>query len=191
MEIIGAIFIAVFGCLGHFIFEWSGHRKWAGIFFATNESTWEHIKLTIYPSLIWGVVAGFVYGWTPLLALAQASAMLTMMILIPALFYAYTAIVGRNFLIADIACFMLSIAGGMWLYHAVIGSGAEIGAAWLAASVIVTVLIVLAYFTLTYNAPHNFLFRDPVTGGFGPLGHDCDADFHGVGLHHHHHDDHE
>lgn len=187
MEIIGAIFIIIFGCLGHFIFEWSGHRKWCGLLFATNESTWEHVKLTIYPSLVWGVVSGFVYGWTPLLLFSLTASMSAMIILVPALFYGYTAILGRNYLITDIICFILAVSGGMWVFHNAVTSGACIGAWGMAASAIVAVLIIVAYFTLTYHAPHNFLFKDPVTGGYGPLGHDCDADFHKTGRHHHHH----
>lgn len=102
MELLGAIFIIAFGTLGHFIFEWSGHRKCAGIFFAVNESTWEHIKLAIYPNLIWGVVEGCVRGFSPLLAVSVATSLAISMVLIPALFYGYTAIVGKNFLITDI-----------------------------------------------------------------------------------------
>lgn len=187
MEIIGALFIIIFGTLGHFIFEWSGHRKWAGIFFAVNESTWEHIKLTIYPSFIWLVVEGIAKGWSCNLLVAQAAGMVTMMALIPIIFYSYTAIVGRNFLIADIITFMVSICIGMWLYHAILVYGAVPSAALTAVSITVLAAIAFMYFTFTYKAPHNFLFKDPISGGFGPTGHDCDGDFHKTG-HAHGHD---
>jgi len=190
MEIIGALFIIVFGTLGHFIFEWSGHCKWAGLFFAVNESTWEHIKLTIYPSLIWMAVCGCAYGWTPLLLLSQTVAMVTMIVLIPAIFYAYTAIIGKNFLIADIAVFIVSILAGMFVFGTLIHSSMEVSALMNAISIAFLAVITLAYLTFSYNPPHLFLFKDPVTGGFGPTGHDCDADFHGIGHEHHHHHSH-
>ena len=194
MEFLGAIFIIIFGTLGHFIFEWSGHRRWAGTFFAVNESTWEHIKLTVYPSLIWGVVEGCVRGFTPVLAVSLATSMAAMIVLIPALFYSYTAIVGRNFLITDILCFLVTVVAGMWLFHWLITSLTVVPATLLASSLILLGLIILAYFLFSYHPPRNFIFRDPITGDFGPQGHDCNADFHGVGehrAHHHHHHHHE
>lgn len=190
MEIAGTVFIIVFGCLGHFIYEWSGHRKWAGIIFATNESTWEHIKLTIYPTLIWGVVEGAVRGFCPLLAVSTATALAVMMVLIPGLFYGYTAIVGRNFLITDIICFILAVSGGMAVFHMLYAIGLTVPKPLLITSLALLALIVLAYLLFSYNPPRNFLFRDPITGGFGPYGHDCNADFHNVGAHRHKHHNH-
>lgn len=187
LEIYGAIFIIVFGCLGHFIFEWSGHKKWAGIFFAVNESTWEHIKLTIYPSLLWMVAELCVRGYETTVFVAQAASMLTMILLIPAIFYGYTAIVGRNFLIADIFCFILAVCGGMWVFNLLAESGKEPTTALFICAVVVILMVMRWYFTFSYNPPKWFLFKDPITGGFGPTGHDCDGDFHHTGHHHHHH----
>jgi len=190
MEILGTIFIIAFGCLGHFIFEWSGHRKWAGLFFAVNESTWEHIKLAIYPTIIWGLVEGLVRGFSPLLAVATSTALAVSIVLIPALFYGYTAIVGKNYLIADIMCFVVSAAAGMAAFGFLFKIGLTVPKPLLFTSVAMLAIIVLAYFLFSYNPPRNFIFRDPITGGFGPTGHDCDADFHGMGSHHKHHHHH-
>lgn len=194
MELLGAIFIIAFGTLGHFIFEWSGHRKCAGIFFAVNESTWEHIKLAIYPNLIWGVVEGCVRGFSPLLAVSVATSLAISMVLIPALFYGYTAIVGKNFLITDILCFVLAVSAGMWAFHFLYRIDLTVPQPLLITSLALLALIVLAYLLFSYNPPRNFLFRDPITHGFGPLGHDCDADFHNAGeyrKHQHQHHDHK
>ena len=178
MEIIGSIFIIIIGALGHFIFEWSGHRKWAGIFFAVNESTWEHIKLSIYPSFLWMVAEILFYGWSRSLMVAQFCAMFTMMMLIPLLFYAYTAVIGRNYLLSDIAVFCISIAAGMWVFSLV--RPLEVSGAAYTLSLAGLAGIAACYFTFSYHPFHNFLFRDPISGGFGPKGHGCHSDFHGL-----------
>ena len=179
MELICAAFILVFGTLGHFIFEWSGHRTWAGIFFAVNESTWEHIKLSIYPSFVWACIDVALSGGSAAVPVALAAAQIAMILLIPGLFYGYTSITGKNWLIPDIICFMIAVAAGSLIYCALrdMASCPQ----WLvAASAICLVAIGLMYFFFSYRAPHNFLFRDPISGGFGPKGHGCHTHFHQV-----------
>lgn len=179
MELTGFFFIAVFGCLGHFIFEWSGHRKWAGIFFAVNESTWEHIKLTIYPSFIWMFVEMAVRGCSPSLLVAQFASMVTMILLVPGIFYAYTAFTKRNWLIADIVVFLVAIAAGMKVFSLIADvPGITAVPAWI--SVAGMLLILAAYFRFSYHPPHCFLFRDPINKGFGPSGHECHSHFHNI-----------
>lgn len=179
MELIGFFFITVFGCLGHFIFEWSGHRKWAGIFFAVNESTWEHIKLTIYPSFIWMFVEIAVRGCSTSLVVAQFASMLTMMLLVPGLFYGYTAITKKNWLITDIIVFLLAVAAGMVVFHRVADTPAMPGVLAVISAVGIALILVM-YFRFSYHPPHNFLFRDPINNGFGPGGHDCHSHFHKI-----------
>ena len=176
MELLGFAFIVIFGTLGHFIFEWSGHRRWAGTFFAVNESTWEHIKLTIYPSFIWMVVELCVRGASWSIVVAQCAAMLVMMAAIPAIFYSYTAIAGRNFLIADIFCYVISVAAGMWVFSLVAPLSAGPALGIIAALVLAAIAVM--YFRFSYHPPHCLLFRDPVSGHFGPQGHDCHSHFH-------------
>ena len=187
MKILSILFIIIVGTLGHFIFEWSGHRKWAGIFFAVNESTWEHIKLSIYPTVIWFFIEWAVNGWSSVLPLATAAALVSMMLLIPGIFYAYTAIVGKNFLIADIIVFVVSIIIGMEIFYGILTGIGNIGPATEIISFTVIAAIIGMYLTFSYHPLHCFLFKDPVSGGFGPYGHDCNSDFHGVHSHHHKH----
>ena len=177
MDILACIFIIVTGTLGHFIFEWSGHRKWAGIFFAVNESTWEHIKLTIYPAFIWFAIQSFTTGCSRTLVIAQFVEMAVMMIGVPALFYGYTAITKKNWLWSDILCFVLAVVAGVAMQGVVLRSGIDspvlfgISLAGLAA-------IIFMYFSFSYHPPFFFLFKDPVSGNYGPQGHGCHTHFH-------------
>ena len=57
--IIGIIIISLVGTLSHFLYDLTNHNKLIGIFAAVNESTWEHIKIALTPTLLWGLVDGF------------------------------------------------------------------------------------------------------------------------------------
>ena len=50
--LIGFLFVSIFGALSHFFYEWSGKNKIVGFLFPANESTWEHLKLAIFPTLL-------------------------------------------------------------------------------------------------------------------------------------------
>ena len=179
MEIAACIFIIVFGTLGHFIFEWSGHKHWAGLLFAVNESTWEHIKLTIYPSFIWMAVEAAVLGFSRSLVAAQACSMCVTMLLIPGLFYGYTAFTGQNWLICDIICFCVSVIAGRICFSHVMCC-AHISDLLLAASSVFLVLVLLCYLVFSFHPLHNFLFRDPISGDYGPHGHGCHTHYHKI-----------
>ena len=172
-EAIGALVIITLGCLGHFIYDWTDHKRASAIFFAVNESTWEHIKLTIYPGFLFMVAAVVRYGGNPCLLPAQAAAMLTPMLLIPFLFYGYTLFTKKNYLIVDILCFCLSVCAGMWVFRLIISSGYDAPNAVKAASALCLLAIAAMYFSFSFNPPHNFLFRDPITRRYGLSGHPC------------------
>jgi len=170
------LFILIFGTLGHFIFEWSGHRHWAAIFFAVNESTWEHIKLSIYPSFLWAIIYVALRGWSVSILTALAAAQLIMIFLIPALFYSYTAITHKNWLITDIICFVIAVFAGASAFCTL--AEMQFGMVMTVCSVIVLAVVSFMYFTFSLHAPHFFIFRDPISGGYGPTGHGCKEHFH-------------
>lgn len=98
------------GFLNHFLYQLSGGSAFAALFCPINESVWEHLKLLFFPILFVSAaeylryrseaVRFFYYRF-----LAAIGAMGTTIIL----FYTYTGIIGRNFLIMDILIFMFSI----------------------------------------------------------------------------------
>ena len=51
-ELAGALFTAAMGTLLHFVYDWSGGWGAAAAFSAVNESTWEHMKLLFFPSMV-------------------------------------------------------------------------------------------------------------------------------------------
>ena len=93
------------------------------------------------------------------------------MLLIPAIFYFYSAIVGEPILAVDIATYFVSVAAAFVLCGLVL-SRPPLAKAYRVAAVIGIALIVVCYMTFTVFPPKNFLFRDSVTGlyGFGQKG---------------------
>lgn len=103
------VFIAAAGILNHFLYTWSG-SAFAAFFCPVNESVWEHLKLLFFPFFFWTL-------WNYLHSKPRASSyffyrflsILSGMLFIVTLFYTYTGIIGRNFLLFDILIFLLSI----------------------------------------------------------------------------------
>ena len=55
--VIGILFVSVAGTLLHFVYDWSGQNPLVGFFAPVNESTWEHMKLLLFPMLLYGLIA--------------------------------------------------------------------------------------------------------------------------------------
>lgn len=106
--LIGFIFVSIFGTLSHFFYGWSGNNKLVGIFFTANESTWEHLKLAIFPTLIY-FFFGLTFIKSPNYLFSFFIVLLIPMILIPFIFYTYTAFTKSPILIIDILSYFISI----------------------------------------------------------------------------------
>ena len=106
---IGFIVISIVGTLLHFLYEISGHNKVVAIFAAVNESTWEHIKIALTPTFLWGLLDGFKYGTSPNYFIAKSASLLVIVFLIPIIFYTYTAITKKAVLWFDIIYFYITI----------------------------------------------------------------------------------
>ena len=55
-ELVGLLFTIALGNLLHFVYDWSGENDIAAAFAATNESTWEHMKLLAVPWIGWSLI---------------------------------------------------------------------------------------------------------------------------------------
>lgn len=158
-SLVSAIVVISAGSLLHFAWEWSGRSAVVAVFAATNESTWEHLKLAFWPALaitpIQRAMYGSLPGWLP----ATAIRCLLPAFVIVGLFYGYTALLGGHLLAADLTIFALAIVAGELLGHAVLthlfGSKSRIGVLGL------LVLATVLFSTLTFRPPDLFLFDEP------------------------------
>ncbi|HEX6134437.1 MAG TPA: DUF6512 family protein [Longimicrobiales bacterium] len=165
-RVLGSTLVVVTaGSLLHFAWEWSGRDPVVAVFAATNESTWEHLKMAFWPALLLSPLQRLRYGRMPGLLPATAIRSLLPPVLIVALFHGYTWILGSHHLAADIATFVVAVFTGELLGHGVMARSSGPGAR--VASAMAVTLAVIAFATLSFVPPDWFLFDDPTRRGPG------------------------
>ena len=178
MFIVGIIIICVVGTLLHFTYELSHHNKIVGIFSAVNESTWEHIKICMTPTLLWSIYEINEVGFSGNFIFAKAMSLLTIILLIPIFFYSYTIFTKKSILFIDVICFYVTVTCSQLVYRYIINL-INFNEIFVYISITLIIIELFLYFFLTYHAPKNFLFKDPITKKYGIEGHPCN--------HHHEH----
>lgn len=181
--LIGILFVLITGTLSHFVYEWTGNNTFLGLFCPVSESTWEHMKLVFFPMLVYGffMYCGLVYSKHPAsdtssmekeltpneTAGALAAGILTGVLLVPALFYTYSGILGDNYLFLDIMVFVLSVLAAFRVVYRLLNhAGAavkharllEICSPFLVAAVL---LLLVCFLIFTYQPPKPGIFAIP------------------------------
>lgn len=167
-QIVGAVFTIIFGTLLHFTYHAFDSNVWVGVFSAVNESTWEHLKLLVTPMLIFSIVEYIVYGkdirnFIPV----KFISMLIGMIVIIVLFYTYTGILEKNYLMIDITTFFVGVICA-YIFSAMTLDKKVFSSPTANTLSIAGVIILACCFVLfTFLPPQNSLFRDSLTGIHG------------------------
>ena len=167
LELLGALFIVLLGSALHFTFDWSNKLWLVGIFSAVNESTWEHLKLTVIPALLWMLIEmGILKERRENFFLAKATGIYSMPILIIVIFYSYKVVLGKNLLFLDISTFVIAVVIGQLISYKTmfIGKFPEI---YDKIALVFLILLLFAFFIFTFYPPHIFLFQDPITFRYG------------------------
>ena len=160
------IVISVVGTLAHFLYDWSRQNRVLGLFAAVNESTWEHIKIALTASILWGFYDGYIYGQNPNYFLAKLTSFGVIIFFIPFVFYSYQRLTKHPVLPIDIATFILAITLGQLAFYAILGAPAiPYFAQYL--SCIGIFLFFGCYMTLTLAPVRSVIFKDPITGKYG------------------------
>lgn len=160
-QIAGMIFIFVLGALWHFIYQWSGNSYVIGLIAPVNESVWEHLKMVLFPSLIFAAIEyRYIKDDAQNFITAITISIITAMVLIVVTDYAYTSILGDNVLIVDIFLFAVSIIAGQSIGYKILTS--ESYPKWISyLSLVILVLIITAFIIFTINPPRLQIFMDP------------------------------
>lgn len=165
-QIAGFIFTSLAGTLLHFLYDWSGGSVIIAPFSGVNESTWEHMKLLFFPLFIFALIEYHFIGkarsdyWC-----VKLGGTLLGLLLIPALYYGYTGAFGVSADWFNIAIFYIS-AAAVFLWEAQ-HFGSTDPCFTARTSLIILILIALAFVIFTFAPPHIPLFRDPVTMLYG------------------------
>lgn len=108
--LLGILFTIILGTLLHFTYDWSDRNTLVGLFSAVDESTFEHLKLLLTPFFIYTFIEKAVFSpQSRNYYISKFVGVLCGIILIPILFYSYTALLGRNYLLIDILIFIISV----------------------------------------------------------------------------------
>jgi hypothetical protein len=164
-EIWGAVISIVIGSLLHFVFDWSGGSKVVALFGAVNESTWEHLKLAFWPTLIYTTIEWFAWGrGQKNFCFASLIKLFSMPLIIVGLFYGWLAIFPDNF-IWDISIFIVAVIAGYMLSYKILQSKKSYG--YETVALILIILGIAKFSFMTYAPIKSFLTHDPISGGYG------------------------
>ena len=173
MFYIGIIIICLAGTLFHFTYEFSHHNKFVAFFSAVNESTWEHIKICMTPTILWSIYEIVKYGFSLNLIFAKSMCLLTIILLIPVLFYSYTFFTKKSVLFIDVICFYVTVICSQLVFNYFM-SKSNVSNILICLNVFLLIIEIVAYLYLTFNPFKNFIFKDPITDKFGLDGHPCE-----------------
>ena len=157
IEIYGLIFSCIIGTIGHFLFDLSNNNKIIGLFFAQNESTWEHMKLGITPIIIWSIIE-FIILKNPNIIINTSLKIIVFSLSIIILYYGYKKILIKNIFILDILVFYISLATAFLIGINVINN-TYIWYLYIPALIFLSSTI-YAYKNFSKNPPNSFIFKD-------------------------------
>jgi len=109
---VGWLILSCMGSAMHFVYRWLGCFSYIALFVAVNESVWEHLKLLVWPLLLWWL---FSLLWRDLddcihgLLMSELYSVSTMLIT----YYTYMGIFDYESLAVDIIIFLLSLLVGL------------------------------------------------------------------------------
>ena len=148
MIVLETLFVILAGCAFHFVYNWAGKRGWVKWFAASNESVFEHIKITIMPMIMAMVVDYWLVGGCANYFLGKFLSLLVVLVLMPTLFYLFKKILGGAVLWADISCFVLIVIWAELLFNTMLclpAQGLEI-LGGIGVALIGVATVVLSYF---------------------------------------------
>ncbi len=166
LEIAGAVFIIFLGTALHFTFDFSGRNPLVGSFSAVNESVWEHLKMPFWPSLLWMLIE--MYPFRKAVSnffTAKAVGIIVIIVIIPTVFYAYTAFT-EEILAVDIATFMIAAIIGQMISYRLFKKDKPSKNTEIIAIILIA-LLALIFVAFTFSPPHLSIFQDSNTGQYG------------------------
>ncbi|WP_224037215.1 DUF6512 family protein [Clostridium gelidum] len=166
--LIGIPIIFLFGSLMHFAYDLSGHSTIVGIFTPVNESIWEHLKLSVYPTFLWWIIGFFILDDVPTYRWFRCCvfSVIVSPIVITSFYYTYTGALGIHSLFLDIFSLFLGLlisqCFALHLYNR-----AKIEKFDFYLSILISLLIVITFTIFTFSPPKLPIFMDPITQQYG------------------------
>ena len=113
LTIIGVLVVSALGTLFHFLYQW-----FPIFLFPMNESIFEHMKLIIFPFLIYFIVCLFFYKDNKMSLFSSFfSAILISILTVIILYYTYSGFIGKNIDAVNILIYYVSIIVGFFCIY--------------------------------------------------------------------------
>lgn len=150
----------ILGVILHFVYEWSGGNPVVALIGATNESTWEHLKLLFFPFLLTSVIEYFTTkpDFEKFLS-SRCIGMISGLFSIIVLFYTYTGIY-KNVDWINIVIYILSVIIAFYISERIY-KRAEFHLP-SALSIALFFCLTILFFSFTFYPPDINLFKAPV-----------------------------
>jgi hypothetical protein len=162
----GFAFTVLAGTLLHFLYDWLGKAIWVAPFSSVNESTFEHMKILFFPTLIFAVVQSFFFEEQNKFWCIKLRGISLALIFIPVLFYTYNGAIGKSPDWVNIAIFFISAAIGFIYEAKLLKSGIS---CFMSNKSCIFVLCVMAalFILFTFKPLEIGIFKDPITNSYG------------------------
>lgn len=156
--------IGIMGTLGHFLFEWTGENAIVGLFFPVNESTWEHLKLLFFPTLIFSfgeyIICKEEIPENYLAAVAIS--VIYGMGLIVVLFYTISGVIGRNVDFINISIYYISLVAMLLKKRKIILNEKYSSPLYRSTFAVILAGITFIFIIFSLNPPSLGIFTPPV-----------------------------
>lgn len=165
-QLIGFAFTSLGGTILHFLYEWSGNANWVAGFSGVNESTWEHMKLLFWPMFIYAIIESFFFRDREDFWCIKLHGILSGLLLIPIIFYAYNGVIGKSPDWLNIAIFFVCAALA-YIYEAFLFNTGKPRCRPKKWSFCILCFIGALFIVFTFKTPQIEIFKDPLTGTYG------------------------
>jgi len=165
-EYVGALVIVLAGTLLHSLYHNTGFWLLA-LISPVNESIWEHLKIGIWPVLLFAVIEyPFIKDVAKNFVAAKAVQAYATSAAVLAIFYSYTFILGHNLLPLDILTFIIAVIIGQYLSYRILAAK-ELDEVFDQISTYAIYILIGVILYVTYFPPHYPMFMDSLTGKYG------------------------
>lgn len=161
-NILAFFFIGILGTLGHFLYEWTGENAIVGMFFPTNESVWEHLKLIFFPTVIYSIIKYLTLNEKPDNYIpATAIGIFFGIFIIIAVYYITNGVLGFNADFINIGSYYVAIIALLSKKNKILNSGNF--SSDNSKLIFSFLLIILAFLFIvwSYNPPNLGIFKKP------------------------------
>jgi len=170
IDFYGFLFISLVGTILHFVYDWSNHNEYASIFSAVNESVWEHMKLVVFPSLVWLLIEIPFIGNNHNFIIAKCISLIVMVLFIPTIFYLFKYLFKKIPFFVDILIFYVAVGLGQYLSDVILNKPG-VSPVYNYLSLIILIGIYGYFLIATFLPGKGEIYVDPNTKKKGIQGH--------------------